>query len=175
MLLFLQLYLTDEWFKLGSLGFPVVKGICGGHDPHIFCLSRKFPESQKKWRRYWCASLTGKVQKVKVPFIQGQANRSDPNSCVWMSNYPGEALIGESVGQVLSCEIRQILQRADVVSTYGRQHSDRRQARRAGSLRSQRPCTCTEASCAGTGRAHVRPEKEKGKQGCIGKSKDVSQ
>ncbi len=127
------------------------------------------------WRRYWCASQTGKVQKVKVPSIQGVANQSGPNSCAWARNRPGEALIGESAGQVLSCEIRQTLQRADVVSTYGRQHSVRQQARRAGSLRSQRPCTCTEASCAGTGRAHIRPEKENGRPSCIGKSKDVSQ
>jgi len=127
------------------------------------------------WRRYWCASQTGKVQKVKVPSIQGVANQSGPNSCAWESNHPGEALIGESAGQVLSCEIRQTLQRADVVSTYGRQHSAGQQARRAGSLRSQRPCTCTEASCAGTGRAHVRPGRENGRPGCIGKSKDVSQ
>lgn len=119
---------------------------------------------------------TGKVQKVKVLNIQGQANQSGPTSCVWKSNLSGEALTGESAGQVLSCEIRQILQRADVVSTYGRQHFIRRQARRVGSLRSQRPWTCTEASCTGTGRARVRPAKiENGTPGCIGKSRDVSQ
>jgi len=119
---------------------------------------------------------TGKVQKVKVLYIQGSANQDGPKSCAWMSNHPSEALIGEGAGQVLSCEIRQILQRADVVNTCGRQYSADQQARWAESLRSQRPCTCAEALCTGTGRARVRPEeKEEGIPGCIGKSKGVSQ
>ena len=107
---------------------------------------------------YWCASQTGKVVKVKVLSFKGLANRNDPKSCAWDSNAPGEALIGERAGQVLSCEIHDTLQSADVVSSNGRQHAVSRYARQAATLRSLRPCTCSETPCTGTGRARVRPE-----------------
>jgi hypothetical protein len=42
---------------------------------------------------------TGKEQLVQVQYIQGLANQDDPKSCVWKSNPPGEALIGERTGQ----------------------------------------------------------------------------
>jgi len=131
--------------------------------------------------KYWCASQTGKVEQVKVLTFKGIANRNDPKSCAWMSNHSGEALIGERAGQVLSCEIHDILQSADVVSTNGRQYDSCRYgsenrnspARQASTLRSLRPCTSLEAPCTGTGRAPVCPQE--GRVGCIGKSKDTSQ
>ena len=59
--------------------------------------------------------------KVKVLTFKGLANRNDPNSCAVVSDDLGEALIGERAGQALSCENHDILQSADVFSTYGRQ------------------------------------------------------
>ena len=122
--------------------------------------------------KYWCASQTGKVLKVKVLAFKGLANRNDPNSCAWDSNGPCEALIGARAGQPLSCETHDILQSADVVSTNGRRHAVSRYARLSATLRSLRPCTCSETPCTGTGRARVCPESI---PGCIGKSKDASQ
>jgi hypothetical protein len=105
-----------------------------------------------------CASQTGKVVKVKVLAFKGLASRNDPKSCAWDSDGPDEALIGERAGQVWSCEILLIHQSADVVRQYGRRYAANRYARLVATLRSLRPCTCSETPCTGTGRACVRPE-----------------
>ena len=57
--------------------------------------------------------------------------------------------------RTMSCEMPLKLQRADVVPSHGRQYFDSRYARLAKSLRSLRPCTCSETPCTGTGRALV--------------------
>ena len=46
-----------------------------------------------------CASLTGKVVKVKVPSFKGLANQNAPEPCADGSNPTGEALVGEREGQ----------------------------------------------------------------------------
>ena len=95
----------------------------------------------------WCASQTGKVLKVKVPTFEGLANRNGPKSCAWGSNGPDEALAGERAGQELSCEILLNFR----VPTWSHNTEGNMQpvanARLAATLRSLRPCTCSETPC----------------------------
>ena len=44
---------------------------------------------------------------MKESYRKGLASRSGPESCVRRGNAAGEALTGESTGQVLSCEINE--------------------------------------------------------------------
>ena len=63
---------------------------------------------------------------MKVPYIEGLANRNDPESCVCTRKGAGEALTGESAGMVLSLE-KLLIQGADVLDGSGRQHRQERQ------------------------------------------------
>ncbi len=120
-----------------------------------------------------CASLTGKVSKVKVLTFKGTANRNDPKSCAWDSNGPGEALIGERAGQ--ENELRNAAYTSE--------------CRRDPTIRK---ATCGQSLCeTGSNSAQSKTLYMPGNTlhgnweslrlpgdnmpGCIGKSKDVSQ
>ena len=57
---------------------------------------------------------TGEEQRVRVPYGEGRAYRTGPESCVSGREACGEALTGERVGQVLSRE-SPLIQGADAV------------------------------------------------------------
>jgi len=59
---------------------------------------------------------------MKVPYGEGVAIHTGPESCGDAREVMAEALTGDCVGQVLSRE-RLVLQDADDVNKYGRQHS----------------------------------------------------
>jgi len=67
---------------------------------------------------------------MKVPYDEGVASHIGPESCGGDREVAAEALTGESVGQVLSCE-REPLRGADDVPKYGRQHMTLWQTREA--------------------------------------------
>jgi len=90
---------------------------------------------------------------MEVPYAEGVASHSSPESCAGMGNHVCEALTGEGAGQVLSREI--LYSRAPTLSsgaegnTVGNDIASCRWA-----LRGHRPCACTQAPCAGAGRSH---------------------
>ena len=45
---------------------------------------------------------------MKESHSEERANHTDPESCGYISNGVAEALTGESAGQLLSCDIRQL-------------------------------------------------------------------
>ena len=68
---------------------------------------------------------------MKVPYGEGVATHTGPESCAGAGNCAREALTGESAGWVLSREIhappkRWVLRGADAVEEGGRQHRVRR-------------------------------------------------
>ena len=81
---------------------------------------------------------------MRVSYNQGLANQIDPKSCVRASNRPGEALTGESAGQVLSRESQEPHRSADGLRLSGRPYCPKSLAGRpalretwAGSARSE--------------------------------------
>ena len=75
---------------------------------------------------------------MKVSYVKGLANHSDPESCLDVPQGRGEALTGERAGRVSSREI--LLRGADVVKGNGRPHPARRQRKtRRDPARSQTP------------------------------------
>ena len=66
---------------------------------------------------------------MKVPYSEGVAIHTGPESCGVVRKGKAEALTGGCVGQVLSPE-RLVLQYADDVNNYGRQHSPWRYRKR---------------------------------------------
>ncbi len=66
---------------------------------------------------------------MKVLYGEGVATHTGPESCGDVCEGMAEALTGDCVGQVLSRE-RLVLQDADDVNNYGRQHSPLRYRKR---------------------------------------------
>ena len=62
---------------------------------------------------------------MKVPYGEGVAIHTGPESCGGIREGIAEALTGDCAGQVLSRE-KLVLQDADGVYMYGRQHSSSR-------------------------------------------------
>ena len=93
---------------------------------------------------------------MKVPYGEGVAIHTGPESCGVVRKGRAEALTGGCIGQVFSPE-RLVLQDADGVNksegniVHGVIASD------GLILRGRRPWACTEASRTGTGRSHHRP------------------
>lgn len=78
---------------------------------------------------------------MKVPYAEGVASHSGPESCGGDREVTTEALTGESVGQVLSRE-KGFLRGADALSIVGRQHgADRYRKSRTGPAWSKTLCT----------------------------------
>ena len=59
---------------------------------------------------------------MKEPYKKGVAIHLDPESCAGARKGMGEALTGAHTGQVLSSEMQYLVQRADRVGKWGRQH-----------------------------------------------------
>ena len=57
---------------------------------------------------------------MKEPYTEGPASHGAPESCAGARKGVGEALTGERIGEVLSCENR--FRGADLVKRWGRQH-----------------------------------------------------
>ena len=111
---------------------------------------------------------------MKESYGEGVATHTGPESCGGGSNAMAEALIGVRAGQVLS---REILFKSGVPTLWDSAEGNIEyiaNARYIRTLRGQRPCACTEAPYAGTGRSHACLEVE-GTEGRMGKSKDVIQ
>ncbi len=103
-------------------------------------------------------SKPARCNMVQVLNSQGLANQSGSESCVGASNRSDEALIGERTGRVLSRENGTLNFRAPTDSWLSEGYTVLVViARWAEALRGRRPRTCTETSCAGTGRAWVCP------------------
>ena len=78
---------------------------------------------------------------MKEPYEKGVANHFDPESCASAREGCGEALAGARAGWVLSHEITEIVQGADVVLGNGRQHrSGRSRETRLDPAWSETPC-----------------------------------
>src|SRR6476659_2105698 len=76
----------------------------------------------------WCQGApaeAGEVLWMEVPYGEGVASHTGPESCVAAREGVGEALTGVRAGQPLSLE-NLIVRGADVVLTGGRQHPGRR-------------------------------------------------
>lgn len=75
---------------------------------------------------------------MKVPYGEGVATHTDPESCAGMSNHTGEALTGARTGQVLSRETWDPRERgisaADAVNGCGRQNRAYREREVRGGL-----------------------------------------
>ena len=89
---------------------------------------------------------------MKESYIEGVANRDDPESCVGVRKDGGEALTGARIGMVLSREIKGF--RMPTLLTEAEGHTDWGAiASPWRVLRGRRPLACAESSCARTGRA----------------------
>ena len=69
----------------------------------------------------------GREERMKEPYREGLTSHPDPESCAGSREASGEALTGESAGQVLSCEIC-FDRGADAVDKVGRQYWEERYA-----------------------------------------------
>jgi hypothetical protein len=93
---------------------------------------------------------------MKVPYGEGLANHTGPESCVWARKGAGEALTGEVRAGLLSRERYGLSFRVPTPSTSSEGNTDYiARARCDRTLRGQRPRARTEAPHAGTGRSHV--------------------
>ena len=108
---------------------------------------------------------------MKVPYGEGPATHTDPESCVVVREGRGEALTGERAGRLLSRE-NHIFWGADAVETGGRQHRERRYREALRDpARSETP-SMHASTLYGTREIPRSPEAG-GAAGRIGKSKDV--
>ena len=110
---------------------------------------------------------------MRVPYGEGVASHTGPESCAVDREVEGEALTGECAGRVLSREISGFqLRGADVVDTGGRPHRSRRNREtREDPARSETPST--HGSTSYGNREIPRPPAARGAAGRIGKSKDA--
>ena len=88
---------------------------------------------------------------MRVPYGEGVATHTGPESCAGAGNLAREALTGESAGWVLSREIQSPRERevrgADAVKASGRPHWARRECEvRLDPARSKTPCMRRSAS-----------------------------
>ena len=107
---------------------------------------------------------------MKEPYIEGLANHDDPESCVCIRKDAGEALTGESVGEVLSRETY-----FEVLTLLSEGESNTRARDRASTFwtsRGRRPSACVDTLCAGTERSHIYSANV-GRPGRIGKAKVI--
>ena len=93
---------------------------------------------------------------MKVPYGEGVANHTGPESCVDTRKGIGEALTGGVRAGLLSHE-RSKLQGAHAVPKAEGNTGCIDTARCSWTLRGQRPRARTQAPCTGTGRSHVWP------------------
>ena len=87
---------------------------------------------------------------MRVPHSEGVANHTDPLSCVGHREVPGEALAGESIGQLLSRESRST---RDADAVLPRKRRTRYREVRSNPAWSE-TLACADAPCTGTGRSH---------------------
>ena len=97
---------------------------------------------------------------MKVPDGEGVANRTGPESCVYIRKDMGEALTGDVRAGLLSRERCCKLQGADAVHKVEGNTDCNDTARCSWTLRGQRPRARTQAPFTGTGRSHVWPHSE---------------
>ena len=86
---------------------------------------------------------------MKVPYGEGVANHTDPESCVGRREVVGEALPGESTGQPLSRE--RLIPDADTVTYVEGNMQGRASASAACDPAWSETLACAEAPCSGTG------------------------
>ena len=96
---------------------------------------------------------------MKVPYGEGVAIHTGPESCGGVCEDMAEALAGESVGQVLSCERKYYFRMptASICTEGNTVHCDN--ASNGLVLRGLRPWACTETFRTGTGRSRSRLRK----------------
>ena len=96
---------------------------------------------------------------MKVPYGEGVATHTGPESCGGAREGMAEALTGDCVGQVLSRERKYYFRMptASICTEGNTVHCDI--ASDGLILRGLRPWACTKASRTGTGRSHTRPWK----------------
>ena len=108
---------------------------------------------------------------MQVPYGEGSASHTGPESCVATRKGGGEALTGERTGRVLSRE-NHILQAADAVGSGGRLHRVHRQREmHSEPARSKTPST--HGNITHGSREIPRPPVGEGPAGRTGKSKDT--
>ena len=96
---------------------------------------------------------------MKVPYGEGVAIHTGPESCGGVREDMAEALTGDCVGQVLSRE-RKYYFRMPTTSICAEGNTVHGDIASDGLiLRGLRPWACTKASRTGTGRSHTRPRK----------------
>lgn len=93
---------------------------------------------------------------MKESYIEDLASHDDPESCAGRRKVMGEALTGECIGRVLSCEIRRIKVPTRSSLSEGNMEVCVK-ASASSTLRSLRPLACAETPCARTGRSRVFP------------------
>jgi hypothetical protein len=114
---------------------------------------------------------------MKVPYGEGIATRTDPESCIGVRKDDGEALTGERAGRVLSREIHtpwrelRVLRGADALRRSGRPHWVRRY-REAYPDPARSETLGMLGHTAHGNREIPRPPPELSTGGRIGKSKD---
>ena len=114
---------------------------------------------------------TGVMLWMQVPYGEGVANHTAPESCAVVREGGGEALTGVRAGRVLSREIH-LPQAADAVGSGGRPHPARRQREtRRKPARSEAPST--HGSITHESRETPRPPVGEGPAGRTGKSEDA--
>jgi hypothetical protein len=94
---------------------------------------------------------------MKVPYGEGVASHTGPESCVYIRKGIDEALTGGVRAGLLSRERSCKLQDADAVHKVEGNTGCIDIARCSRVLRGQRPRARTHAPCTGTGRSHVWP------------------
>jgi hypothetical protein len=125
-------------------------------------------------RYTWGASApaeTGVMSWMQVPYGEGVASHTGPESCAVAREGGGEALTGVRSGRVLSREIQR-LQAADAVGSGGRPHPERRHREtHREPARSETPST--HGNITHGSRETPRPPVGEGPTGRTGKSKDT--
>ena len=93
---------------------------------------------------------------MRVPYDEGRANHIGPESCVSHREMWGEALTGETVGQVLS-HVTKTVRDADAFRAAEGNTVGCAIASALLAPRGLRPWHVVETSCTGTGRSHGWP------------------
>ena len=94
---------------------------------------------------------------MEVPYGEDVASHIGPESCVGIREGAGEALTGESAGQVLSRVRKHFGMPTESIFSEGNTNCPGT-ARGRTIPRGLRPCARVEVLCTGTGRSHVRPD-----------------
>ena len=119
-----------------------------------------------------CAGKIGVMLWMQVPYGEGVASYTGPESCAATRKGGGEALTGERTGRVMSRENHVQLQAADAVGSGGRPHWTHRQREmHPEPARSETPST--HGNITHGSREAPRPPVGEGPAGRTGKSKDI--